>query len=134
MTSDNYRRAVLVLPVAAMRTAREWYQRVLGFETIYLHDDPVEDPEGNYAILRRGEAEFHLILDEAQRRHPWTTAGAGYVFLLVGDVDAAFRDVVSRGEPVPRGIVRQDWGARAFELDDPSGNRILVAEDLGATE
>lgn len=47
-----------------MKQARAWYANALDFETVYLHDDPVEDPEGNYAILRRDGAELHLILAE----------------------------------------------------------------------
>jgi uncharacterized glyoxalase superfamily protein PhnB len=127
-------RAVLVLPVAEMRTARDWYASVLGFETVFLNADPVEDPDGNYAILRRDGAEMHLILDDVvqndgMRDHPWSTAGTAYLFLQVRDVDAVHQQVIAAGGTVRRGIERQDWGARAFQLTDPSGNLILVAEE-----
>lgn len=119
-----------MLPVSDMRQARAWYARALDFETVYLHDDPQDDPEGNYAILRRDTAEVHLILDEPPREHPWTTAGTGYLFLLVRGVDAIYEQVASRGIAIQRGIERESWGAWAFQLTDPSGNLILVAEKI----
>jgi uncharacterized glyoxalase superfamily protein PhnB len=129
MSEPSFVQAVLVLPVADMKQAREWYANTLGFETVYLHDDPVDDPEGNYAILRRDGAEVHLILDEPPRTHPWTTAGTGYLFLVVRGVDAVYQHALARGITVTRGIKQESWGARAFQLTDPSGNLILVAED-----
>jgi uncharacterized glyoxalase superfamily protein PhnB len=131
MSKSSCVQAVLVLPVGDMRLAREWYANALGFATVYLHNDPAEDPEGNYAILRRDTAEVHLILDEPPREHPWSTAGTGYLFLLVQGLDGICEQVVSRGIPIQRGIERESWGARAFQLIDPSGNLILVAESAG---
>jgi uncharacterized glyoxalase superfamily protein PhnB len=113
-----------------MTQARAWYLHALGFETVYLHDDPDEDPEGNYAILRRDGAEVHLILDEPPREHPWTTAGPGSMFLIVANVEAVCRQVQERGIALTRELRRESWGARAFQLTDPSGNLILVAEDI----
>jgi len=129
MSEMNFVRAVLVLPVRDMKQARAWYASTLDFETVYLHDDPAEDPDGNYAILRRDGAEVHLSLDEPPREHPWTTAGTGYLFLIVRGVDAVYQQVRDKGVTVTREIERQSWGARAFQLKDPSGNLILVAED-----
>jgi len=129
MNDSGFVRAVLVLPVGDMKQARAWYESVLGFETAYLHDDPVEDPDGNYAILRRDGAEVHLILDEPPRNHPWTTAGTGYLFLIVRGVDAVYQQVQAKRVTVTRPIRQESWGARAFQLTDPSGNLVLVAED-----
>jgi uncharacterized glyoxalase superfamily protein PhnB len=127
----HFVRAGLVLPVDDMKRAREWYADTLGMETVYLHSDPVEDPEGNFATLRRDGAELHLILDEPPRTHPWTTAGTGYMFLTVRGVDAAYEEALASGAAITRGIEEEGWGARAFQLTDPSGNLILVAEHAG---
>jgi len=129
MSESSFVRAVLVLPVGDMKQARAWYANALDFETVHSHGDPVEDPEGNYAILRRDGAEVHLILDKPPRDHPWTTAGTGYLFLIVRGVDAVHQQVQARGVTVTRRIKQESWGARAFQLTDPSGNLILVAED-----
>ena len=128
MDDARFVQANLVLPVRDMRESRTWYAHALGFETVYLHDDPVEDPEGNYAILRRDSAEVHLILDELPRHHPWTTAGTGYLFLTVKGVDTVFQQVQAKGVAITRDIIAEPWGARAFQLTDPSGNLILIAE------
>ena len=130
MSQSSFIRAVLVLPVSNMKVTTAWYENVLGLETIYLHNDPVEDPDGNYAILRRDGAEIHLILDEPPRMHPWSTAGTGYLFLLVKDIDAVFDQVKISGVEITREISKEDWGARAFLLTDPSGNLIRVAEEM----
>ena len=129
MSDSSFVRAVLVLPVGDMKQARDWCANALNFETVYLHNDPVEDPDGNYAILRRDGAEVHLILDEPPRDHPWTTAGTGYLFLLVRGVEAVYQQVQAKGVTVTRGIRQESWGAHAFQLTDPSGNLILIAED-----
>ncbi len=63
-------RAIVVLPVRDLTEGREWYARTLGFDTVYVHAHPVEDPEGNYAVLLGDGAEVHLILDEPPRDHP----------------------------------------------------------------
>ena len=130
MNDPSFVRATLVLPVKDMQEARHWYADALGFETAYLHDDPVDDPQGNYAILRRDVAEVHLILDEPPRSHPWTTAGTGYLFLIVKGVEALYQQVQDRGVPLTRALQEETWGAQAFQLTDPSGNLILVAEDV----
>lgn len=129
MSESSFVRAVLVLPVRDMKQACAWYAKALDLETVFLNSDPVEDPDGNYAILRRDGAEVHLILDEPPREHPWKTAGTGYFFLIVRGVDGVYQQAQSRGIAVTRGIEQESWGARAFQLTDPSGNLILVAED-----
>ena len=132
MRQPSLVRAVLVLPVSNMTESICWYSKVLGLDLVYLHNDPVDDPEGNYAILRRDGAEVHLILDEPPRVHPWSTAGSGYLFLLVRDIDAVFDRVKSSGTEIARGICKEDWGARAFLLTDPSGNLIRIAEEVAS--
>jgi hypothetical protein len=66
-------------PVGDMKQSRAWYANAFDFETVYLHSDPVEGPEGNYAALRRDGAEVHSILDEPPRDHSWMAAVTGYL-------------------------------------------------------
>ena len=130
MRESRFVKAVLVLPVSDLKASCAWYLHALGFETVYVHLDPIEDPDGNYATLRRDTAEVHLFLEEEPREHPWQQAGTGYLFLIVHDIDAVFDHVVRSNVTVTREIRRESWGARAFQLTDPSGNRILVAEEV----
>lgn len=132
MAGDGgFLKVLTVLPVKDIRAAREWYAKALGFETVYLHTDPVDDPEGNYAILKRGGAEVHLILDDEPRGHPWSVAGTGYLFLIVQNAEPVLGRAEANGVTPTRGIRMEDWGARAFLLTDPSGNLIRVAEPAG---
>lgn len=124
----SFLKAQLVLPVHDMTEVREWYERTLGFETVFLNTDPDDDPTGNYAILRREGAELHLILDESPRTHPWMTAGTGYLFLIVAGVESLHGELAASGVCLTRELETEAWGAKAFQLTDPSGNLILVAE------
>lgn len=134
MSNTQFIAAQLVLPVRNLREACEWYAHALDFEVVFMNTDPEDDPDGNYAILRRDAAELHLILDDIgpghDREHPWTTAGTGYLFLIVRGVDDVYAQVQARGIPLTRPMQTEAWGARAFRLTDPSGNLILVAESV----
>ena len=129
MSSPTFVRVSLVLPVNNMAAACDWYAQTLGFATIFLNSDD-DDPQGNYAILRRDDAEVHLVLDEPPREHRWSTAGTGYMFLQVKNVEALHVALLANGIRLARELRTEDWGAQAFQLTDPSGNLILVAEDL----
>ncbi|WP_397571648.1 glyoxalase superfamily protein [Schlesneria sp. T3-172] len=128
MNAAKLLKGIVVLPVSHLTIAREWYSHTLGFEAVYLHTDPVENPEGNYAILRRDSAEVHLILDEGPHEHPWQIAGTGYLFLKVDGIDAIYEQAIQSKTRITCEIRREDWGERAFQLTDPSGNRIRVCE------
>ena len=134
--SAQFVSAQLVLPVRNLPESCGWYTRALDFEVVFLNTDPEDDPDGNYAILRRDSAELHLILDDIapgqEREHPWTTAGTGYLFLIVRGVDEVYEQVQSRGIAITRPMETEAWGARAFRLKDPSGNLILVAEAMSS--
>ncbi len=123
-------RTVTVLPVSDIAASVNWYRHALGFEAIYLHTGDDADEPTNYAILRRGDVQFHLILDEpSPDQWPWTHAGTSYLYLFVRDVDAVFAEVESRNVPIARGLQTETWGARGFNLTDPSGNSIHVEQE-----
>lgn len=130
MSTARYLAAQLVLPVDDIPRACAWYQRALSFETNFVNRD-ADDPDGNYAILTRDDAAVHLIRDESPRQHPWSIAGTGYLYLVVRGVEDVYRTVQERGISITRGLQTDDWGVPAFQLTDPSGNLILVAEAAG---
>lgn len=51
----------------------------------------------------------------------WTRSGAGYVY-LVSDVDAVYAAVKSQGVAITRELRHENWPARGFNINDPSGN------------
>lgn len=128
-TPDPFVRTITVLPVADIAAACGWYERALGFATVYLHEGSDETEATNYAVLRRGNLDIHLILDEPPpHRTAWTVAGTGYLYLMVRDLDAVYAEVQASGIPITRGPAIENWGARGFNLTDPSGNAIHVEQ------
>jgi uncharacterized glyoxalase superfamily protein PhnB len=121
--------AIVVLPVDNIARATEWYGRVLGFETVYLHEGTKVGEVTNYAIMVRDGVAVHLILDEPPPHdRPWTKAGTGYLYLQVRNVDEVFAEVAAGGGKVRRGVQTESWGARSFNLTDPSGNDIHIEQ------
>lgn len=102
---------------------------MLGLQTRYIHGKGrrgEREDFANYAILTRDAAEVHLILDEGGP--VWTRAGGGYLYLTVTDVEAVYRDVQSRGASITRELRHENWPARGFNFEDPSGNEIHIEE------
>ena len=130
MSEQQFIRTVTVLPVSDITQACEWYQRALGLETVYLHEGVQEGEVTNYAVLERDGVQVHLILDEPPPyRASWTRAGTGYLYLKVRDVDATYKEVESAGVEIARGLETENWGARGFNLTDPSGNAVHVEQE-----
>lgn len=128
---DQFLDSITVLPVTSVAESFRWYERALGFRTVYLHEGEDETEPTNYAILRRGRLPVHLILDEPPpHRRAWTRAGCGYLYLVVKDVHTIYEEVRSRGIEVARELQTEGWGARGFNLIDPSGNAIHIEEAL----
>ena len=129
MAEEQFLRTILVLPVSNIEESIAWYRTALGFETLYLHEGDHEGEATNYAILRRESATVHLILDEPPPyEQAWTKAGTGDLYLIVRDVDAVHNELKSQGVNLTRGLQIENWGARGFNLTDPSGNAIHIEQ------
>ena len=130
MTEKQFIRTITVLPVHDITVCSEWYEKALGLETVYLHEGDHEDEPTNYAVMVRDGVYVHLILDEPPPHDAaWTKAGSGYLYLHVRNIDEMYAEVVSRGVEVTLGLETEVWGARAFNLTDPSGNTIHVEQE-----
>ena len=120
---------ITVLPVSSIEESAKWYELTFGFCTTFLNEGDEDGEATNYAILKRDEVTFHLILDESpDHGASWTKAGSGYLYLLVSDVKKEYDDVKSRGAKVSRELQVENWGATGFNLRDPSGNEIHVEQ------
>src|SRR5687768_801204 len=88
MTPAQFLKTTVILPVSDIYETVAWYERVLGFETRYVHGNgrrgEAED-FANYAIMGRDAVEVHFILDEGGP--VWTRAGTGHLGLTVRDVN-----------------------------------------------
>ena len=121
--------AVPVLRVADVARAMTWYQDILGF---VADPFPVEAPF-SFCILRRDGVELML----RRSRQPVTRVPVAHdwdVYLrLEGDALTALLDHARRRTPLVRGPELMPYGQVEFELEDPEGHRICIAEVLTDT-
>jgi catechol 2,3-dioxygenase-like lactoylglutathione lyase family enzyme len=124
--------AVPCLRVSNAETAASYYREVLGFEVVALLGG---HPPG-FAIVRRQGATLLLqqvpadVTDAGPRRDP---AGPPWdAVLLVGDVEAAHRDLQLRGASGLGDINGRGIGWDSFDVQDCCGNLICIghASDL----
>ena len=131
MGEPQFLKAQVVIPVSDIYETTAWYERVLGFETRYIHGSgrrgEAED-FANYAILGRDAVEVHFIMDEGGP--VWTRSGTGYLYLRVRDVDAVYASMKSQGSAIFRELQRENWPARGFNLKDPSGNEVHIEQPI----
>jgi len=112
MTTD----VVPILRVSDAAVAVEWYRR-LGFEQVFEHR--IEPHFPAYVGIRRDGAQIHLS------EHVGDANPHGLVYVWVDDVDAVAAEFAVSVDEHP-------W-AREVTLADPDGNRLRVAEPVGAT-
>lgn len=129
MKEPQFLRTIIVLPVSNIEESTKWYEHALGFKTQYLHEGIEEGEAANYAVLQRDGVQVHLILDEPEYNPPvWTKAGTGYLYLIVRNVDEVYEEIKSKEILITRSLQMENWGARGFNLTDPSGNEIHIEE------
>ncbi len=118
-----FRAAAPVFPVADVHAAVRWYSDMLGFEALHVNAD--EDGAANYAIVRLGEVQVHLLHNRFEDEPMRSPAEA--MFAMTGDIDALHARLEQRGLAFSRKIRDQPWGARDFTVLDPDGNAIWIA-------
>lgn len=104
---------VPIFRVADVRRSVEWYAR-LGFEQVFEHRFEPELPA--YVGLRREGAQLHLS------EHAGDASPGGLAYLWVEAVDPLANEFDATIDEMP-------W-ARDFEVTDPDGNRLRVAEPI----
>jgi len=132
MVSIN--RAVPVLQVADVAKSIAWYAGVLGFS-----GDPFpERPPYRFAILRRDNVELMLqrgpndVTELRGTPSPPRVGWAVYLRLEGGQL-LALAEGVRRQTPLLRGPERMFYGQVEFEVADPDGHRLCIAEVLSAS-
>ncbi len=108
---------VPVLRVADAAAAVEWYGR-LGFEQVFEHRFAPDMPA--YVGIKRDEAQLHLSEHTGDSKHPSLV----YVWVDAVDPLAALFDAE---------VDEMPW-ARDFEVTDPDGNRLRIAEPVASTD
>ena len=118
-----FRSAAPVFPVADVNAAVGWYAEALGFEALHVNAD--EDGAANYAIVRLGEVQVHLLQNRFEGEPMRSSTEA--MFTMAGDIDALQARLKQRGLVFSRKIQDRPWGARDFTVLDPDGNAIWIA-------
>ena len=106
---------VPILRVSDAATSVRWYER-LGFEQVFEHRFEPGMPA--YVGIRRDEAQIHLS------EHAGDTPGTSLVYIWVEAVDPLATEFGATVDEMP-------W-ARDFEIADPDGNRLRIAEPVEA--
>lgn len=113
-------RAVPILPADDLRLARDFYERGLGFTVAW---EATEDGVTGLMGVERGSIVITIDCPmDGHGRH-------ACVSLQVDDADALYDEWRQRVE-VRRPPVNEEWGARTFGVQDPSGNTIFVIGPL----
>ncbi|HMD33583.1 MAG TPA: glyoxalase superfamily protein [Vicinamibacterales bacterium] len=112
-------RAVAILPADDLAAARAFYVDGLGFRITF--DVAMDDGAGLLGLLGLRRGTIELTLDCPMSGHGRNAC----VSLHVDDADAYYREWSAK-VPVLRPPKNEEWGARTFDLLDPSGNTLFV--------
>lgn len=109
-------RAIPILPAEDLSVAKAFYVDGLGFRITF---EASEDGRSGLLGLERGT--IQLTLDSPMEGHGRNAC----VSLQVEDADAYYREWSTK-VTLLRAPRDEEWGARTFDLLDPSGNTIFV--------
>jgi catechol 2,3-dioxygenase-like lactoylglutathione lyase family enzyme len=109
-------RAVPILPADDLAAAKAFYVDGLGFRVTFE-----ASADGRTGLLGLARGTIELTLDCPMKGH----GRAACVSLRVDDADAYYREWIAK-VAVLRPPRNEEWGARTFDLLDPSGNTIFV--------
>ena len=109
-------RAIPILPVEDLATAKAFYVVRLGFRVTF---EASEDGRSGLLGIERGT--IQMTLDCPMQGHGRNAC----VALEVDDADAYYRAWHAKVD-VLRAPKDEEWGARTFDLLDPYGNTIFV--------
>ncbi|GAA4594728.1 VOC family protein [Planotetraspora phitsanulokensis] len=110
-----------ILTTTDMTKALWFYRDLIGGEVTYRFPD-VGEPV--YVSLRIGESALGI----GRQDEPGTLVNDRItLWVYADDCDAAIAELRDAGVPVLREPADQEWGERMAMVEDPDGNRVLVA-------
>ncbi len=117
---------VPVLRVVDLERSMAWYQDILGFS---VDPFPALAPF-EFCTLRRDAAEIMLRRTKSPVTRTPTAHDWDVYLRLEGEELTALLDHARKRTPLVRGPELMPYGQIEFELEDPEGHRICVAEVL----
>ncbi len=115
---------VPVLIVKSVYRSVEWYQRLLGFEPIYLNEQAGEDNSLNYAVLRSGPISIHLGRETDMNM----LAGNSSCQINTDGFDALYQRTLKENAEIFLPLSKNPVGERNFGIKDPDENQIVVTD------
>jgi catechol 2,3-dioxygenase-like lactoylglutathione lyase family enzyme len=109
-------RAIPILPTEDLAAAKAFYIDRLGFHVTFEVSE-----DGHSGLLGVARGTIEITLDSPMNGH----GRNGCVALQVDDTDSYYREWSSKVD-VLRPPKDEEWGARTFDLLDPSGNTLFV--------
>ena len=114
-------RAIPILPTEDLAAAKAFYVDGLGFRVTSEWS-----PDGRSGLVGIERGTIQITLDSPMQGHGRNAC----VALQVDDADTYYREWSARVD-VLRAPKDEEWGARTFDLLDPSGNTIFVMGPVG---
>jgi len=115
-------RIITVLPSQNIPRDLEWYQKNLGFETLFSVDDM-------YAGIKRDGHTIHLQWHADTEDDP--LLGGSVIRIMVEDIEVCFKECLERGSVKEDKLRRNTpWSTHEFGLYDLNRNGIFFVEDL----
>ncbi len=118
-----------VLGVKSVRKSAEYNRDVLGFSLDPIDgvfQPSVEEPDGVYAIVKRGNAWIHFQI----RREDSETVSTNRstierdVYVMVENVDDEYSKLMQNGAKILQSIHTTHYGMKEFTIEDPNGFRL----------
>jgi catechol 2,3-dioxygenase-like lactoylglutathione lyase family enzyme len=116
-------RAIPILPAEDLATAKAFYVNQLGFRVTFEASG-----DGRSGLLGIERGTIQMTLDCPMKGHGRNAC----VALQVDDADAYYREWSTKID-VLRAPKDEEWGARTFDLLDPSGNTVFVMGPVSRT-
>ncbi|HUP24423.1 MAG TPA: VOC family protein [Thermoanaerobaculia bacterium] len=100
---------------------RAFYEDGLGFRVLWEHRFEPGFPV--FAEVSRDGLSPFLT------EHAGDCQVGGAAYIVVGDLDGLYREIVAKGVPVAEPPEDTPWGTREMNVIDPDGNRLRFAEE-----
>jgi uncharacterized glyoxalase superfamily protein PhnB len=116
--------------VADVLKAAQWYERVLGFKTAFIAQDP--GAPAIYGGVELGPARIHLArFDRSGPPLKWGVIGIGAAYLrLESGVDELVAAAQAAGGEIISPLSDHDYGMREATIRDLDGNHLYLGQFL----
>jgi uncharacterized glyoxalase superfamily protein PhnB len=111
--------------VTNLRGACEYYERVLGFSTAFVHGEPplYAQVGRDHARLNLRAVDQRVFNDDLRKREHLLSA-----YVAVTGVRVLYEQFAAAGASFHQELQAEPWGVQDFIVRDPDGNLLCFAE------